>query len=229
MHRYRFLFPQKAVYFIGFLTAVSVALILILSTGKINCFLLMSKLHSKWLDQVFVSLTFLGDGLFNIIIAGALFFVSKLRRLSFHIITAYLLSGIAAQLIKRIFMAPRPREIIQSNAYSYFLDGITGAGWNSFPSGHTTSVFALATILSLYVHKKSWGVFFLMLAILVGYSRIYLGQHFLQDVLAGSVLGTTVGVIVYLFVNLPKNLFKVKPVSPAAAEEGGYSSRLAGN
>jgi membrane-associated phospholipid phosphatase len=186
-------------------------------------------MHTKWLDQVFIKFTFLGDGLFSIIIAAFLFLVRKLRRLSLYIIITYLVSGIAALVLKRIFMAPRPREIINSHLYTSFLNGITGSGWDSFPSGHTTSVFALATVLALNINKKSWGLLFLIMAIITGYSRIYLGQHFLQDVLAGAVLGTGIGVLIYTFVNFPPGQFKSEDSSGTIQDNSPYSSGLAGN
>jgi membrane-associated phospholipid phosphatase len=229
MNSFRRLVQQYADFFLFFSVAIMAGLMLIASGSKINCFLNLNGVHNKWLDVLFINLTFLGDGLFSIIVAALLLLVWKLRRLSLHIMVAYLTSGILAQLLKRLFVAPRPREIITGNTYHSFLQGITGAGWDSFPSGHTTSIFALATVLALHVKKKSWGLFFLMIAILVGYSRIYLGQHFLQDVVGGAILGTSMGVVVYSLVNFRKAIFKRKSHRGNAPEEAGYSSTLAGN
>ena len=106
------------------------------------------------------------------------------------------------RVMKSIWSAPRPRAIIDPAVYKYFLAGISHSGLNSFPSGHTTSAFALATILALHATKKGWGIFFLLLAVGVAYSRIYLGQHFLPDVTMGAILGTVSGLLVYAFVNI---------------------------
>ena len=70
-------------------------------------------------------------------------------------------------------------------------------GFSSFPSGHSTTVFALATMLALFEKNKKWNILYLLGALGVGYSRIYLGQHFLGDVLVGSGLGMLVAVLVY--------------------------------
>lgn len=229
MNSLRCLFQRKAFYFITFFTICCFAAVLAGSTGKINCFIMLNGLHSKWMDLIFINLTFLGDGLFSIITAAFLLFVWKLRRLSLYIIVTYLVSGVAAQMLKRIFMAPRPKEIIDSHLYSSFFAGITGSGWDSFPSGHTTSVFALATILALYSNKKRWGLSFLIIAIFTGYSRIYLGQHFLQDVIAGAVLGTFIGTLIYTFVTIPKDKFRAKISSATIPGDNAYSSGLSGN
>jgi membrane-associated phospholipid phosphatase len=60
---------------------------------------------------------------------------------------------------------------------------------DSFPSGHTVTAFSTAVVLTYLAKNKNWGVLFLVVAIMVGYSRMYLSEHFFEDVTAGSVLG----------------------------------------
>jgi membrane-associated phospholipid phosphatase len=66
----------------------------------------------------------------------------------------------------------------------------------SFPSGHTTSAFAFASIVGAE-HGWRWGVPAYALATYVGWSRINDNQHFLQDVLAGATIGMSTGLGVY--------------------------------
>jgi len=56
---------------------------------------------------------------------------------------------------------------------------------------------SLATILALIEKNKKTNVAYLLGAIAVGYSRIYLGQHFLNDVLMGASIGMITAVLVY--------------------------------
>lgn len=64
-----------------------------------------------------------------------------------------------------------------------------GLGY-SFPSGHATFFFALATYV--YVHDRRTGSLFFALAFAVSAERLVSGAHYLSDVLAGAVLGIVV-------------------------------------
>jgi undecaprenyl-diphosphatase len=62
---------------------------------------------------------------------------------------------------------------------------------SSFPSGHTMSAFAAAVVVSAFFPRVRWLVF--GLAFLVAVARLYLGVHFLLDVLAGAAVGVAIG------------------------------------
>jgi len=72
---------------------------------------------------------------------------------------------------------------------------------HSFPSGHTVTAFSTAVVITYWCKNKGWGLPLLLVAILVGYSRMYLSEHFFEDVTAGSVIGviTTVCLISWLY------------------------------
>ena len=57
----------------------------------------------------------------------------------------------------------------------------------SFPSGHASTAFAVAVILSVFNKKRRW--FYYTIAVLISYSRIYLGCHYFSDVIAGAIIG----------------------------------------
>jgi membrane-associated phospholipid phosphatase len=68
---------------------------------------------------------------------------------------------------------------------------------NSFPSGHSTTCFAIFTSLALFFWKNQKLQFVLSIcAILFSLTRVYLSQHFLEDVIAGSLIGTITAVLV---------------------------------
>ena len=71
---------------------------------------------------------------------------------------------------------------------------VLNGGTTSFPSGHTMSAFALYAFLAFCLPKKKWlAALLFLIALLVGISRIYLVQHFLQDVYLGAILGVLIG------------------------------------
>lgn len=192
-----FTYKKNTLFFSGFLLFILLTIFLLLFYSRSESFLLLNSYHSKPLTYIFLAITTLGDGLFVIIIGLLLFFLRK-RLAGVLIIVSYLLSGGIVQLIKYFVIEPRPGIFFKDTGYPYFIDGVTLHNMHAFPSGHTASAFALATILSLWVKNKRWSLIFLILAILAGYSRIYLAQHFLQDVLAGAVVGVTFAIISYL-------------------------------
>jgi membrane-associated phospholipid phosphatase len=198
MERILKLLVRKALYFTVFIFLLVGGGWLIFTTNKIDLFLVLNRFHQKTLDSFFLVITFLGDGLCCILLSLILLLKKPARRLSLTIFSAYLVSGFVAQILKHTWSAPRPREIINTHLYHSFINGVTGAGWDSFPSGHTTSIFALATVLAMHFKQQAAGLGMLIIAILVGYSRIYLGQHFLQDVAAGAVLGTISGLVAFI-------------------------------
>ena len=66
---------------------------------------------------------------------------------------------------------------------------------HSFPSGHAVTAFSAGVVLTYLVKDKRWGMLLLIAASLIGYSRMYLSQHFFEDVLAGSVIGVFVSLL----------------------------------
>jgi undecaprenyl-diphosphatase len=195
------IYTKSKVYIISFMLIFVGFTFFLANYGKAKSFILLNPYHSKWLDLFFSKFTFLGDGLFVVILAVILFFTSKKQRLSILILISYIVSGLLAQLFKHSFNAPRPKMFFNSNTYQHFIDGVSISNYESFPSGHTTSAFALAFMLAHSTNKKSFQIILLFLAIATGYSRIYLGQHFLTDVLFGAFLGTFISALTIFISN----------------------------
>ncbi len=118
-----------------------------------------------------------------------------------------IISALTTQLLKRIINAPRPITWFAENMPDISLplvEGVEVHHWNSFPSGHTTSFFALLFVIAIlssqYTHKTTAYLIQTLcftLAALGGYSRIYLNQHFALDVLGGIVIGIGISIACY--------------------------------
>jgi membrane-associated phospholipid phosphatase len=157
--------------------------------------------HTAFLDLFFKTVTNLGDGLIFIPIVVFACFVRF--RHAIAALFASLLHGILVSLFKRVLFPKleRPRKFLGDDLI-HFAPGVDVHNFNSFPSGHTATAFCAAFFLTLISGNKAIGVFTLMLAFMVGYSRIYLAQHFLIDVAAGAVVGTFSTYIVWQVMEL---------------------------
>jgi membrane-associated phospholipid phosphatase len=152
--------------------------------------LTLNRWHSPWRDVFFKYVTHLGDGLLAIGLGLAALLVKF--RYAVQILASYGLSSLMAQLLKRVVFAdtPRPAAYFPDPASLHWVDGVQILYANSFPSGHSTSAFALFLSLALFWRKPGLDILFFGLAVLAALSRVYLGQHFLVDTLAGAGLGT---------------------------------------
>jgi undecaprenyl-diphosphatase len=100
------------------------------------------------------------------------------------IAVAFGLASAASAIVKALVDRPRP-------TFDPLVDLPASA---SFPSGHATTAFAAAVACALLVPRLRWPA--LALATLVAASRVYLGVHYVFDVIAGALLGTAVGLAV---------------------------------
>jgi membrane-associated phospholipid phosphatase len=182
-------------YFSGLELIVLIVISLLAFCSKADSFIMLNGYHTPALDAFFTVYTNVGDGLFSIGIAVILLFYRRFL-LAIEIVIAFLVSGALVQILKYFFPMPRPRVFLANMNYTHFIDKVTLTGHASFPSGHSASAFALATLLSLFDGNKTRALWYLLAAALVGYSRIYLGQHFLEDVFAGILVGVSSALLI---------------------------------
>ncbi len=172
-----------------------VAISLVWSTGqKIDTwvFLAFNMRGSRplWLDRTMLVFTQLGNGLTPFAIAGILFLTSE-RILAYELILSTLTLWLVVELVKLLIRRPRPfLRLTQARIVGYRPIG------RSFPSGHTSEAFFMATLLAQHFHSSVWVVFLLYAAaFLVGITRLYVGAHYPRDVLAGAILGSAWGLL----------------------------------
>ena len=107
-------------------------------------------------------------------------------------IVVLVVTTILTQLIKIIVMRPRPYTELSN---LILLD--LGTDY-SFPSGHTSTSTAMAYVLSC--EYKRW--ILMLIPVIVGFSRLYIGVHYPSDVLGGFLLGLVIAYMVEYFFNL---------------------------
>jgi membrane-associated phospholipid phosphatase len=170
--------------------------------SQADIFLFVNTHYHAWADLLFAYGTHLGDGLFYAAVVLLLLFVRYQYALT--ALAAFLLSGLTAQLLKRLAFsgALRPKAFFdKSGQVLHWVDGVEVHLHNSFPSGHATTAFSVFCLLSLLAGRKGWGGFWFALALGAAYSRVYLGQHFFGDIFAGSLIGVGATVACYLLLN----------------------------
>jgi membrane-associated phospholipid phosphatase len=157
------------------------------SLGKQQFFLLLNHNLGKTADYFFKFYTHLGDGTIWALLLF-IFIKYKKRYLPF-LISAFGFCTIIVQICKYFILPyePRPFAAIQPSSLIHTVYGVEPYTISTFPSGHTAAAFCFFFIACLFF-KNKWiipiGFFY---AILVGYSRVYLAQHFPLDVAAGMV------------------------------------------
>lgn len=165
-----------------------VACILLLN-DKHALHLQLNKLHSSFFDQFFRTITFFGDGAFPFVVATVFLFIGFNKAIIVSIIPS--IAGLLSQFFKRVVFPEcvRPKAIFYDNPDMHWVTGVDLHTSFSFPSGHTTTVFSLAFCLCFLSNRKELKIFWFVMALIVGYSRVYLSQHFLVDIYFGSLLG----------------------------------------
>ena len=152
----------------------------------------VNQFHADWADTLFKYVTHLGDGAI-FALAIPLAFVKNLRWFFVVACTAVIVLLVTAILKQWLFQGlPRP-SLFLGEENLYLVPGVKMHTMNSFPSGHTTAAFAFYFVLCFLLANKLGSFLLFVLAALVGFSRIYLSQHFLIDVMAGAMLGLICG------------------------------------
>lgn len=147
-------------------------------------------LRTPWLDHILITVTQLGDTFMVTVIAGVVAFrllVSKAWRTAAYWLLTITGAGLINTAIKATIVRTRPGDMMYSGWTAY-----------SFPSGHTTSNLVLYGLLCILIYpcikKHTTRILTVCaamgFALLVAASRIYLGAHWLSDVLGGMLLST---------------------------------------
>jgi len=142
---------------------------------------IMSWLSFSWLG-------ILGTWFVVLVLITSLFlWQENKRKWIFPLWLSVFLSAVVAYTLKLIFIRQRPFEVLD-------IINLVPGRESSFPSAHAAAVFSTLAILDKEFPKIKW--FWIVFAILVAFSRIYVGVHYLTDVVVGALIGYTISLIV---------------------------------
>jgi membrane-associated phospholipid phosphatase len=148
------------------------------------------------LDFFFKSSTRLAEFYVSLVVVLLLFFY-RISYGVFYLLNAAVISLIVNFLKHQIFKAPRPALYFKP----YFdLDPVHGVSLlqqYSFPSGHSTFAFGSMLVLAIAIKNKWVSIICFILALSTAISRIYLLEHFYEDIYAGAILGVIITTVNY--------------------------------
>lgn len=175
-----------------FLTCV----VLLFSAGKflfqhgyIDSFKILNHFGNSSYDGFFLIITYFGNSLF----VCSLISVLLAKKYPVEVLTCWLLvhiAGLMVQVLKRLFFMDWGRPALVLGIENIYTAGNPEI-YHTFPSGHACTAFAVACWCAVMFERKffGYGVLAAIVAGGIAYSRIYLGVHFLGDILAGGTIG----------------------------------------
>ena len=152
----------------------------------------LQSLSNAFFDAVNLGITYLGDEIFFIVVAVVLYWCVD-KKFAYKFMNVYILSVAANEGLKSIVARRRP----------YLVEGIRSIGKEtggySFPSGHSQSIANISTQINMRwregVPRKVFLPVGIVVTALVMFSRMYLGQHYLTDIIAGAALGIVLALL----------------------------------
>lgn len=198
-------------FLVPFITWVVVGGILLLSFDKETLFKAINLNYSSWADVVMLYTTKLGEGIIGTLILLVLFGYKQFRNWWYVVaaLACNVLPSFIIQILKSGVGAPRPLKYFDHASWIHILPDWHHVTQRSFPSGHTCAAFSLFTFLAFLLPKKyrPYGIVLFLIALFVGYSRVYLAAHFFWDVYVGSIIGTLFTIFTFMVMNLYQHKF----------------------
>jgi membrane-associated phospholipid phosphatase len=146
----------------------------------------IQQVHRPALDAIFKALTFMGEKEFSLIFFTLIFWCVDFA-VGVRLVFVYLISPYVNTLLKHLFAHPRPFEL-DPTVQRHFT-GLIGSG---MPSGHAQSAVVIWGSIAVGFRKTWLWIVAILLIVLIGFSRVYLGVHFPTDVLGGWAVGAVV-------------------------------------
>ena len=137
------------------------------------------------------NLTQIGDA--SIFLSFLIIFIVYAPKMWEALLSASLVSLVASNFLKNLFLVPRPSEVFDNN--SFVIIGKAATGFASLPSGHSITVFTTLTVLMYAFIPKDikfkilWFFSIIIIGLCIVFTRVGVGAHYPLDVIIGSIVG----------------------------------------
>ena len=167
----------------------------------LNYSISLSDKHPFILNVFMVNYTFMGSYYFALALILVLAFYFRKIRLAANLSFSVVLTVLMIQVIKNLMNGNELDWFTEKGQYLFFEDESELGNYFTFPSDYTAMAFAIASVLAAFAKRISNKLFLYMGAVLLGFSRIYLAQHSLEDVFAGAAIGLAAACISFYLSN----------------------------
>jgi len=189
---------NQKVFLVGALVMLLIGLIFRIGIEKGDFIIWMSEHRTVSGDYFFRFMSYIVEPWFFMVLA--LFIAIFDYRHSILIGLSGIVTLVLSKFLKSIFLQPRPKIFFSNSDVWHLFTPVQGSvpldGFTSFPSGHAMAAFALFTAISITVNRKKWMFLWLLFASISALSRVYLMNHFLEDILAGALIGIVITLVV---------------------------------
>jgi len=184
--------PIQKWFFLPPIICLALLVLVNLSGHDIQVFLWLNQRGRFAGDNFWIAVTTFGDGL--VLFVLTLLFIRRKPALAWSLILTWLLIALWIKGLKYSIVTYRPMSVLETASFR-----LVGAPYryNSFPSGHATSVSAFVATLCIFFQRAWVRAVLVSLALLVGFSRLAMGVHWVTDVLAGFVGGWVSALLAY--------------------------------
>ena len=184
-------------FYVPYIIVMIICGFFVIQFPKAEVHLWLNQYHSAFFDNFFKYITNLGDGIFLPLYIAIMLMIRF--RDTILLVVVFLLSGLLVQVLKRLVFGDvaRPMKYFQGNQQLHLVNDIHQYCCNSFPSGHSATAFGIFLCFALAVKQNWLKSVMLILACLIAYSRVYLSQHFLIDIMGGSLIGIITAIACY--------------------------------
>lgn len=200
------------VYVTGSVILMITSLFASLFNEKAEFLIWLFKWRNPVADYYFYYITTLGESHGFIFFGVLLLFQGWRKMLPIPILGITVM--IVSYLLKQFFQHERPSVYLEKTNWEGTIS-VLGyhvlGGYHSFPSGHSMAAWALFTLMAAIIKKTWFSLLCLFLAVSVSLSRIYLMAHFLQDVVAGAMVGFALGYGAYYFYDRSQKKYQSQP------------------